>query len=313
MKRLLLFAVLITALCLPASAFAAGGGKGNTLGAPCKAGGYLTLVGTGGAFASQDACVSYAVHGGHLYPATPDMTVDVTGPVQGLGALVGNPQSRVAGGITDPAMQFDLSGDYWVPGSTIGVSYTADSPLGYTVADPTSYFPVPASNYPVVAGSGETFAAFFQDNCFDNSNVLVQEPVDYSITASNTLGQSVTKTGSLDCSQIPATILASTGPAVGNGDVYINATGWGFEPTTQLTSMMYQVTGFADGGPFELFTWAPRPTTDASGDFTFQWDGDNCIYGGSLQTTDQQFTMSVSDGTHTASAVGTLSCSLLAN
>jgi hypothetical protein len=327
MKRLL--AAMTAALLMVAlvSSAAVAAAPGNSLNAKaCQKGGYLTLIGaTGQTFATQSACVSYASGGGILYPKTPTLTNTFTGPVPSVGALVSNPQSRVAGGITDPAMQFNLSGTGWVPGATISLTYTAAAPLGYTYANPTAYMAGAGNPYPVVATGAATFAAFFQDNCFDNSNQLVKGLVSFTITGTDTLGQSASYAGQLNCDLIPATVVATANTLDSHaGFVLITASGWHFTPNTPIT-LTYNVPGASDGGPLPASTSAL--VTDATGAFTWASDpslndlysgywGDNCIYtvGGvtALQTSDMTFTMTAFDGTHTATATGVLKCSLLA-
>ena len=287
----------------------------NKYGQQCYKGAWATLYGTTGAFASQDACVAYVSKGGTTYPivAHPTFGVTITGPVQGLGALIGNPQSRTAGGITDPAMQFNISGSGWVTGQPVSLSYTAGAPLSYTYANPTSYFPTAGSLTP--AGSG-SFSSFFQDNCFDNNNVLVSGLVPYTVTATGGYGQTATATGNLNCDLIGATVLASANTPAGPGWVKITGTGWHFTPLHAIT-LTYSVLGTNDGSGQVLNNYFTVPNADANGSFAFDSSpyGDNCIYdtgsGDTLQTGTFTFTMTATDGTHTATATGTLDCSKL--
>ena len=281
---------------------------------------YTKVVGTSGPFASSAACVAYlATPGNKTYPKTPGLAVVTSGPEQGLGALVGNPQSRTAGGITDPAMRFALSGSSWVPNQAVSVTYTAGLPLGYTFTDPTTYFTPGLPN----TGTG-SFSTFFQDNCFDGNNVLVNGNVPYTVTATDPAGQSVTKTGTLNCNAIPATVLSSAGATViGNpGWILLTATGAHFTPSAPIT-LTYSVLGTLDGLNQPINSYFTVPNADGNG--RFAWDsattqlvgayGDNCVYdtgsGAALQTTDMSYTMTASDGTHTATSFGTLKCSLL--
>jgi len=293
--------------------------SGNAYGQLCNKGQWQTIVGTSGPFASQDACINYANKGGVLFPTTPTLTSTITGPLQSIGALAGNPQSRVAGGITDPAMQFTIGGTGWVTGQTVVVSYTADSPLGYTFDNPTLYFPTAPPL--VAAGESGTIGSFFQDNCFDSNNVLVSGDVDYTLTASDSVGQSATATGTLHCGLIPATVTA-TGNSLAPepGWVRLTASGAHFTPNAPIT-LTYSVLGTFDGLDQPINAFFTVSNADATGSFT--WDsaqlvwphGDNCFYdtgsGNALQTTDMTFTMTASDGTHTATATGVLKCSLL--
>jgi hypothetical protein len=313
--------VAVAALVVAAASLA--GQPPPKYGQLCYKGAWETLLGTSGPFASQDACVQYANKGGVLYPKTPtSLTSVISGPENGIGALVGNPQSRTAGGFTDPAMRFTVSGEGWVPG-TISLTYTAAAPLNYTYTDPTSYMSPPAQ-FPVIStGATGTFSSFFQDNCFDGSNVLVSGLVPYTITATGSYGQTKTVAGTLNCDAIPATVLASTGPIASPGWVKFSAVGWHFTPNAPIT-LTYSALGTLDGLNQPVNAYFTVPNANANGFFTFDSAsaqlvgayGDNCYYdtgsGNTLQTTDMTFTMTASDGTHTATATGVLKCSLLA-
>lgn len=312
MKRL--FAALTAALLMvslvSSAAIAAPPGK---YGQQCYKGLWATFVGTSGPFADQSACVSYVNKGGVLYPKTATLTSDVTGPTAGLGALTGS-----------TAMLFTLGGSQWVPNQAISLTYTAAAPLSYIVPNPTGYFPTapPATS----SGTG-TLSTWFQDNCFDNNGFLVSGLVPYTITGTDTVGQSASVSGFLNCSLItgPAGLIASGGSLVsGHSDfVLLTASGWRFDALAPIT-LTYNVLGVLDGGPAGLAGLFTEPTTDVNGAFT--WDsastqligyyGDNCVYdtgsGPTLQTTDLTFTMTASDGTHSATATGVLKCSLLA-
>jgi hypothetical protein len=325
MKKILaaMTAALMMVALVSSTAFAAAP-AGNSAGAKaCQKGGYLTLVGTAGPFATQDACVNYAKTG-ILYPKTASLTSVVTGPFTGLGALVGNPQSRVAGGIADPAMLFTLGGASWVPGVAISLTYTAGAPLSYSYTNPTAYFPTaPAAT---ASGTG-TLSTWFQDNCFDSNNVLVSGPaIPYTITGTNVDGQSASFAGTLNCDLIPATVTTTSNTLASTaGFVLLTASGWHFTPNAPIT-LSYDVTApVLDGNYGSLAPFFTQPTADANGSFV--WDsastqligyyGDNCVYdtgsGPTLQTTNLTFTMTASDGTHSATATGVLKCSLLAH
>ncbi len=63
------FALLLAALLIPAAAGAAPGGGNSPAAKACQKGGYTGLVRADGtAFASEEACVSYAAQGGTLLP-----------------------------------------------------------------------------------------------------------------------------------------------------------------------------------------------------------------------------------------------------
>jgi len=284
---------------------------------------YQKVVGTTGPFDTSAACQAYLAGGGKTYPVTPGLSVVTSGPETGLGALVANPQSRTAGGITDPAMRFALSGSQWVPNQAVSVTYTAGAPLSYTFADPTTYF---TPGLPNTGGTG-SFSTFFQDNCFDSNNVLVNGSVPYTVTATDGVGQSVTKTGTLNCAAIPATVLSSADSKVTDhpDTILLTATGAHFTPNAPIT-LTYTVVGTLDGVDVPLNSYFTVPNADGNG--RFAWDsatgskpdvgafGDNCVWdmgsGPTLQADDLQYTITAFDGTHTATASGTLKCSLFA-
>lgn len=315
MKRL--FAVMTAALlmtALVASTASAAPGGGNSSNARCQNNKWQTLVGTTGAFATPASCSAYVAGGGVLYPKIATLTSVTSGPVAGLGALTGS-----------TAMLFTIGGSLWVPNQAISLTYTAGAPLSYTVPNPTLYFPTaPAA---ISSGTG-SLSTWFQDNCFDNNGFLVSGLVPYTITGTDTVGQSASVSGNLDCSAItgPAGLIASSGPLVsGHTDfVLLTASGWRFTPNAPIT-LTYNVLGVLDGGPTPLAGLFTEPIADGAGSFV--WDsastqligyyGDNCVYntgsGATLQTTDLTFTMTASDGTHTATATGVLQCSLLAS
>lgn len=105
MKKVLLplIAAATAALLVASMASAAAPPK---FGHQCYKGAWQTIgLSTSGPFTSQSACVSYLSNGGVIYPYTPTFTATAgTAAVAGLGALVGNPQTRTAGGLADPAI-----------------------------------------------------------------------------------------------------------------------------------------------------------------------------------------------------------------
>jgi hypothetical protein len=323
MKRL--FAVMTAALLMTAMVASAASASAppQKYGQQCYKGLWATFVGTSGPFADQSACVSYVNKGGVLYPKTPtSLTSTITGPENGIGALVGNPQSRTAGGFTDPAMRFTVAGTGWVPG-TIHLSYTADAPLGYTFDNPTAYMSPPAQ-YPVTSsGAAGSFSSFFQDNCFDLNNVLVSGNVSYTITATGLYGQTKTVAGTLNCDLIPATLTATvTGPEpgigalAGQGDALrFTLNGWHWTATDTISIF------YAAGPPLSYSYSDPTSYmsppaqfpvvvgSDGSFNSFFQ---DNCVGGAGLASGFVPFTITATDGATTASVTGNMNCSLLA-
>jgi hypothetical protein len=114
-SRAAVFAVAAT-LAVPVLGSPAGAAKGgNSANAhACQKGGWQSLqTDTGGAFASQDACVSYGARGGQIFAPTMTLTPST---------------------VSDSSSSYDVLGTGFHP--NIAVAFVATSPLGDQVTVP---------------------------------------------------------------------------------------------------------------------------------------------------------------------------------
>jgi hypothetical protein len=310
MKKIL--AAMTAALMMVAlvSSAAVAAAPGNSLNAKaCQKGGYLTLVGTAGPFATQDACVNYAKTG-ILYTKTPTITAaNATGTWGGANVYflhIDGPSVATYTGAVSPT---------WVPNvyTTVTVvetwfvtpttyTFTKDSvPSGYQ-----SQFNTGSAG--VLANDGTLF-----ENCIDPNGVRRTDTIPYTVTVTDALGQtSNTYSGSFNCGALQSPQMTITSVGLYNSTlVNISFAGLYFQPSELITMTTIDEYGLVDTTGYVL------GTTDGSGAITVpngSW-ADNCSPDGgtTVLDTDQlitiTFTGSLGD---VVKAQGTLKCSLLA-
>lgn len=297
------FAAMVAALLMvglvASTAFAAGGGKGNTLGAQCKNGGYLNLIGSSGqTFATQSACVSYAVGGGSLYTKTPTITAAAF-----AGTFGGNVYFlHIDGPGWVPNVYTTVTiTETWVSGSPVTQTFTKDSvPLSYQ-----SQFNTGSTG--VLANDGTLY-----ENCSDPNGVRSTDTIPYTVTVTDALGQtSNTYSSSFNCGALQSPQMTITSDGLYNStNVNISFAGLYFQPSEVITMTTIDEYGVVDTTGYVL------GTTDGSGAITVP-DGywaDNCSPDGGTTVlhTDQlitiTFTGSLGD---VVKAQGMLACSLL--
>lgn len=140
-----------------ASAKPAGSGAGNSLSAKaCHNGGWQNLTtSTGAAFASEDACVAYAAHGGVL---TPKPTASIVAAYTGCTGTICDSLTVVGSGL-QPGSQLDICSNTGgeivcgLSGIVVGTDGTASFQVSRVVCftDPTYYSGVTPTGAVVVS------------------------------------------------------------------------------------------------------------------------------------------------------------------
>jgi len=301
MKKILaaMTAALMMVALVSSTAFAAAP-AGNSAGAKaCQKGGYLTLVGTAGPFATQDACVNYAKTG-ILHTKTPTITAaNATGTFGG-----GN------------VYFLHIDGSGWVPNVyttvTVVEMWVSGSPTTYTITKdsvPESYQPqFNTGSAGVLANDGTIY-----ESCVDPNGVRRTDSIPYTVTVTDALGQtSNTFSGSFLCGALQSPQMTITSDSLANStNVNVSFAGLYWKPGETIT-----LTEIDEYGIVDTTGYVMPGTTDAQGAITVAngWGSDNCSPDGGTtvlhtpQLITITFTGSLGD---VVKAQGTLACALL--
>ena len=285
-------AALMMVALVSGTAFAAKGG--NSVNAKlCQGQGYLTQIGSSGqTFASSSDCTSYAAGGGILYTTTPTITA-------------ANAPGTFNGG---NVYFLHIDGPGWVPNVYTTVTITETwfaTPTTYTItkADvPASYWPqFNTGSAGVLANDGTIY-----ENCVDPTGVRRTDSIPYTVTVTDALGQtSNTATGSFECGALQPTLALSfqSGTFGGSNVIWYVLTGNGYGSSAPL-----QTTAVEWGqsfGPYgNLGSSSVAGTFSNSNQFY-----DNCVNtSNELVKTPVPVTVTVTDGTYSATASGFVPC-----